>query len=250
MTDLEAALQEYTDTLALSTLNLDEVPYNVRAGKESQKREAEARLEEVQARYGVQLRKAAFGIAVVGPGTEAFVKIALEESESLVVNGAEMYERIVDRVAPSMGDRQEFGVGQYSVVIQELRSIGGELNVTSMPSPKWSEPVHVGDRGGLLKHVRGMVDSSVGLDLLALYIGRQVLAAALKVGSNRNTIPVIVTGLEPGSAATLLTKTFHEGRNALVDTTMEKDKEVTKDFVLDAFDKVKKQLKTKTPKKN
>lgn len=240
MSEIEEALKLHNETLALSNLNLDDVPKNVRPGKESQKRQATADLEDVRNQYAIHLRKALFGIAVTGPGTQDFVKVALEESESLVVNGAEMYERIVERVAPSMGDKQEFGVGQYSAVIQALREIGGQLNVTSMPSPKWTEPVAVGNRDGLLKHIRSMVESSVGLDLLALYISRQILTAALEAGSARNTVPVIVTGLDPGSAAALLTKTFPEGRNVSVDT----NNEVNKEFVLDTFNKIKKQLKS------
>lgn len=251
MNDLELALKEYQDTLTMSSINLDDVPLRTRPGKESQKREAQNRLEEVQASYGTQLRKALFGIAITGSETQEFVKIALEESESLVVNGAEIYERIAERVSASLGDKKEFGVGQYGIVIQELRAIGGELNVTSMPSPKWTEPVFVGNKEGLLKHIRFMVDSSVGLDLPALYIGQQILSAAIKNGSNRNTVPVLITGLELASMSGLLVKMFQEGRSLAVDTSMEADKKISKEFVLDTFDKIKKQLKfTKTPKKN
>ena len=239
MSDLEASLKEYNDTLALSNLNLDDVPRNVRAGRESQKRDAAANLELVRDRYAAALRKATFGIAVVGPGTEEFVKIAKEEAEVLVVDGTELYRRITDRVAPSMGTNRDFGVSQYSAVITELRAIAQELNLFSMPSPKWTEPVAVGDDEGLLKYITAMVDSGVGLDLAALYISQQILTAGLAAGADKTTVPVLVTGL--GDKATqMLPKLFHEGRNALVQTTSE----VTKEFVLDTFNKVKKQIKS------
>ena len=238
MSDLEVALKEYNDNLALANLNLDDVPRNVRAGRESQKRDAEANMETFRDRYAGALRKAVFGLAVVGPDTEEFVRIAKEEAEVLVVDGSELYKRIADRVAPSMGTNREFGVSHYSTVITELRTIAQELNVFSMPSPKWSEPVSVGDEVGLLKHITSMVDSGVGLDLAALYITRQILTAGLAAGADKNTVPVLVTGL--GDKATqMLPKLFHEGRNALVQAN-----EVNKEFVLDTFNKVKKQIKS------
>lgn len=238
MSELEQSLKLYTETLALSNLNLDDVPSNVRPGRESQKRQAASDLEHVRNQYASDLRKALFGLLVTGPGTDAFLKIAEEEAEVVVVDGAAIYKRIADRVAPAMSSNREFGVSHYSAVIQELRTIGGELNVTSMPAPVWSEPANVADAEGLLKHVRGMVNSGVGLDLPALYISRQIIDAAIAAGSNRPTVVVVVTGLEDVAEA-MAPKLFHEGRSIQVTTTSE----VNKEFVLDTFNKVKKQIK-------
>lgn len=238
MSELEESLKLYTETLALANLNLDDVPNRVRPGKESQKRQASADLENVRNRYAADLRKALFGLVVTGPGTEDFVRTAEEEAEVVVVDGSEIYKRIASRVAPAMSSSREFGVSHYGAVIQELRAIGNELNVTSMPAPTWSEPANVGDEQGLLRHVRGMVDSGVGLDLPALYISRQIIDAAIKAGSNRPTVVVVVTGLGDVAEA-MAPKLFHEGRSIQVTTTSE----VNKEFVLDTFNKVKKQLK-------
>lgn len=244
MTELEAALAKYAETKALSELNLDEVPRNVRPGREAQKREAQDNLEALRDSYGEALRKATFGISVTGPGTETFAQKAVEEADAIVVAADTLYRRIADRVAPTMGSNGEFGVSQYSAVIQEMRTIGGELNVVSMPSPKWTEPVNVGDYDGLLKHVTGMVDSSVGTDLVALFVTRQVLEKALQTGEDRNTVPVVLTGLTEGSEPAFLTKTFQKGRNAVVRTK----EEATTEYVLEVFNNVKKQLKSQKTK--
>lgn len=241
MTELEAALSKYVETKAIADSNLEEVPRAVRPGREAQKREAQDGLEAVRDAYGEALRKVTFGISVTGPGTASFVQKATEEAEVLVVAADTLYRRIADRVAPTMGPNGEFGVSQYSAVIQEMRTIGGEMNVVSMPSPRWSEPVNVGDYKGLLKHVTGMVDSSVGTDLTALFVSRQILDQALKAGVSRNTVPVVVTGLTEGTEAAFLTKTFQKGRNAVVRTTEEV---VTTEYVLEVFNNIKKQLKS------
>lgn len=240
MTETEETLKAYNDTKALADLNLENVPLNVRPGRESQKRNAIANLRETKFRYGTALMKAAFAVNIQGPGTDEFVKLAREEAEVLVADAADMYRRIADRLNPTMSDSRIFGVSQFSGLIQELRNIASELGVSSMPSPQWSEPVNVGDAQGLLNHVRTVVDSSAGPELLALYVKSQLTDAGIEEGSDKNTVPVLITGLTEAMAVDLLTKAFPEGRTLLVTTT----KDVNKEFVLDTFNKIKKQLKT------
>lgn len=245
MTEIEAALTKYAETKALADSNLEEVPRNVRPGREAQKREAQDSLEALRDSYAEALRKVTFGISVTGPGSESFAQKAIEEAEVIVVAADTLYRRIADRVEPTMGSNGEFGVSQYSAVIQEMRTIGGEMNVVSMPSPKWTEPVNVGNYAGLLKHVTSMVDSSVGTDLAALFVNREIVEQALKAGVNRNTVPVVLTGLTEGAEPAFLTKAFQKGRNAVVRTTQEA---VTTEYVLEVFNNVKKQLKSQKTK--
>lgn len=244
MTEIEAALTRYTETKALADSNLEEVPRNVRPGRESQKREAQEALEGLRDAYGEALRKVTFGISVTGPGSANFAQKAVEEAEVIVVAADALYRRIADRVAPTIGNG-EFGVSQYSAVIQEMRTIGGEMNVVSMPSPRWAEPVNVGGYDGLLRHITGMVDSSVGTDLTALFVTREILDQALKAGVNRNTVPVVLTGLTEGAEPAFLTKAFAKGRNAVVRT---KEEAVTTEYVLEVFNNIKKQLKSQKTK--
>lgn len=242
--ELNRALKLFLETKELSELNLDTVPSSVRPGRESQKREAASALETIKKDYGVALQKAAFGLAVQGPGAAEFVKLCQEETDLLTVDAGVLYKRIADRVGPTMGDGRRFGVSQFSLVIQELRAIGQELNIDSMPSPSWSEPVDVSGEEGLLNHVRNMVDSSVGVDLLALYVKSQMTDAGLaeRLVSDRKTVLVLITGLNEATAAALLTKAFVEGRSSLVNTSKEVTKEVTKEAVLEHLNKIKKQI--------
>lgn len=239
MSKLEEALKTYNDTKALAGINLDEVPSRFRGGKEAQKREAETALDNLRTQYENALQESAFGLMVTGAAREEFAKIASEEAEVLSVDADELYRRLVDRVEPSMGGNREFGVSQYSLLIQELRAVGMELDVVSMPSPQWQESVNVGTGPGLAKHVRSMVDSSVGLDLISLYVRRQILDAGLKAGADKSTVPVVVRGesLDPNLSLRL----FKDGRSLSVDTSAT---EVTKESILETFSKVKKQLKT------
>jgi len=239
MTELENALNRYLETKGHAELNLDEVPFRVRPGRESQKRQAQADLEGIKKVYENELAKHTFGVMVFGSNPSDFVKIATEEAEVLVVDGNEIFNRITAKVTTSMGTAQEFGVTQFGMVIRELRDIASELNIVSMPSPKWSEPASVASHEGLLKHITDMVNSSGGVELLAYYVGRQITDAGLKAKANKNVVPVIVTGLDAQTANALGLNLFAEGRQVFVNTPQE----VTKDYVLNTFNLIKKQLK-------
>lgn len=240
MTELEKAVESYKDLMALSNLDLDEVPKSVRAGRESQKREAQSGLHAAKEVVQANLKKALFGICVKGD-VEAFVAIATEEAECLVVDADAMYRRISNFVGSTMGDRQEFGVSQFAALIQELRQIGTELKLGEMPSPRWTEPVSVGNQAGLFKQVKTMVESATGIELLARYVTSQIVDAAIASGVAKNTVPVILKG---EASEALLNSIFQEGRT--LTTTLEGV--VTKEVVLEVFSKVKKQLKSKTTK--
>ena len=241
MTEIEAALAKYLNTKEKSEINLEDSPRSTRPGMEALKREAQTQLEAVRNEYGEILRKNLFAISVSGPGTESFVARAMEEAEILVVDANSLYVRIADRVAPMMGDGGNFGVSQYSAVIQELRTIGSELHITSMDSPRWSEPVNVGTYKGLLAHITSMVDSATNLELNSLYVNGLIQNKALEMNVDKNVVPVILTGVSEERESEFLTKAFTRGRNAVVRTDKE---EVNSEFVLEVFNNIKKTLKS------
>lgn len=241
MSELSETLKTYKDALAVSKTNLDDVPYNVRGGREAQKRQAQASLPALKQEYQDGLVKAAFGIALKGPGVEDFLRIAKEEADVLVIDGAAMYRRIADRIEPSLGTDRVFGVSQFSALIQELRNIGSELNIDAMAAPRWEQPATVNGDQGLLSHVRAVVESALDTTLLAAYVRSQIAEAGIAAEADKTTVPVLITGVPESSAVPLLKNVFQEGRSLLVSTPTDTNKE----FVLETFTKVKKQLKKK-----
>lgn len=239
MTELESAMAAFTETKKAADTNLDEIPYRMRAGWESKKRDAQAVLEDRKTAYQNALGKAIFGVMVLGKSSDAFTKIAAEEAEVLVVDGAEIYKRIVNRVLPAIGNSREFGVSHFGIVIQELRQIAGELNIVEMDAPKWLEPTSMPNEEALARHVRGMVDSSAGAGLLKFYISNQIAEAGIKAQVTKNTVPVLITGLTPEMASAVSKGLFDPNR--IITTTA--STEPTKESVLEVFNQIKRQLK-------
>lgn len=242
MNEVEVALKAYQDNQVLADLNLDEIPHKVRPGRESQKRDAQALTNRLKLNYRDAIRKAALGFFVSGPGSEAFTKQTLEEAQdTLVLNGAALYERIADRIEPSLGVAREFGVGQFSVVVNELRDVIAEIGVVSLPAPKWREGYTVQNRQELIDHVRGMIESAAGVELQVYYLERQLCDAGLQAKTSRATVPVIVTGVVAEKAADVGHKLFGEARTIVVTTNADQTKEQT----LSTLTHAKKQLKKK-----
>lgn len=243
MNELEAALNAYNEAKSQADLVLADVPARVRPGRESQKRDAQAKLPDLKATYREALQRASLGFVVLGPGADAFATIASQEAADVLVADAKvLYERIASRVEPTLGTGREFGVSQFSIVIQELRDIAAEIGVASMPAPRWLEGATVKTLNEVVDHVRKMVEVSIGPDLLTFYLQRIITDAGLTAGSDRTTVPVVVKGFSsPEMANAVGLKLFPEGRQVFVNTT----EEVTQNHVIEVLNKAKKQLKTK-----
>jgi hypothetical protein len=245
MNKLDSALKQFQEAQRLAAIDLDGYPRQVRPGLESQKRQAADSLEVLKTQYAAALREAAWGVAVSGPGSSSFATHSQEEVSALVVQADCLYRRLADRISGTMGSRGEFGVTQYGTLMQELRLIADELGLSSMPAPKWTEPVNVNGYEGLLLHVRNMVHSAVGSQLEALFISLEMTRQGLAAQVDRSVVPVILTGIPEGEEVALLNAIFVGGRSTVVKTTTE----VTAEYVTEVFTNVKKSLKAQKQSK-
>lgn len=243
MTELEKALASYDETLKTSQVDLDSLPHFVRSGREGQKRQALRDLKLRHEAVSTAAGNIAFGLVLVGSREQSqeFVRIASEEAEVLSVDVGKMYQRIVDRVAGTMGSYKTFGTSQFGVMILELGAVMKDLGLGSMNSPQWKEPVDVGTDQGLYDYVRTLVESTCGLELVGSYVRHGIGQDAIeKQPSAKTTLPVIVTGLTPELSGELAAKFFKPGRNLLVQLPGE----ITREFVLETFNRVKQSLKS------
>ena len=242
MSEIEAALNTYLETKENSEIDLENVPYRARPGFEGRKNEAKDNLKAAMGSYIEAVKKNAFGIVVSGPGTESFVRNAKAEVGSLlVVDLNSLYFRVADRVAETMGLSGEFGVSQFSTVIQELRMIGNEMGLFSVNGPKWIEPANVGTSTGLARFISNMLDSSLGPDFMALYLEKQLGEGAVTLQTAKSVVPVVVIGLSKDFQGPVSAKLFQPGRIQFVETETQ---EVTLEQVIEIMTNIKKSLKS------
>jgi hypothetical protein len=239
MTEIETVLQTYRAAEALIARDIETIPYKNRTGFMSQRGDAVQSLPKLRTQYLGLLKKAAFGVAVQGANTEKFVALANQEADVLVVDGSNLYKRVADRVASGMGSRKEFGTSEFSHVMQELMAIGSELGLASFPAPKWTDPVNVNTEAGLLEYIKGLIDSSCGVEFVAMYVQKQMCDAGLSASVVGKVIPVLVTNTGK-TVSELMVGIFEENRWMTANAS-----NPTKESVLEVFETVKKKLKAK-----
>lgn len=244
MSELADAYKNYAETETLANMDINQFPPAHQPGHAARKRQAELQLDGAKRKYELELKGALFGMFVTGDGAPDFANIAPEVADVVAVDGTALYKRLAERVRPTLGARGQFGVGHFAVVLQELREIGLELGVQSLPSPTYTEAPNVGDEKSLIAHMRSMVESS-GTELSVKYLAKQIVDAALKNAATANTVPVVLYGVTEEVSKAAAEQLFVEGRTTQVSTT----NQVTPESVTETFVQLKKQLKN-SKKKN
>jgi hypothetical protein len=238
--ELDVLLTDYKAALHVLSLSPEDVPMANRAGFQMRKNEAIEKMPKLRTSYSEALNKVSFGLALVGSEVDKFVELAVQEAEVVVVDGEALYSRLADPIWAGIGNSKNFGVDQYSATIHVLRDIGAELGLVSFPTPKWIESVSVHNKEELVKHLRSMIESSLGTEFVGMYVKKQICEAALTSYTDGKVVPILVKTAGV-SVASLMSKLFMDNRWMTVQAT-----NVTKESVLQTFEAVKKQLKKKS----
>lgn len=237
MRSLKEILVEYKETKALADSSPDEGPYATRTGRAIAIADAQARLTRLRAEYQATAR--VFPFFVFGPPAKQHGLAKLMEPELIGINGAEIYERLARRIRPTVGPSRTFGADQLGSLILELRDIGADLGIQSMPSPKLTYLVAVeGDteeaiEASLVGTCRRLVQEVLDQELLTQYLAKQVREAGLAQDRDDDVLPVLILGLDDAEVLVLEALPVFGGRcteiNLAPDETLDG---VTRDKVL------------------
>lgn len=233
---LEEVVQKYKEAQALINTEIENIPYQNRAGFMMRRGDAQQNLHSFHKTYGDELSKVAFGVCVLGDDAEAFVTLAKEAADVITVDASAFLSRLVLPIEEAMGMKREFMVQHLNLLGQGLMSMAIELGVTSFQAPRWKDEVNVSTKEGLVSYVKSVVDSSVGPEFSDMYLKKLIVDSGLKGGIVGKTVPVLVTGLDNKYT---MNRIFAD-RNLTVTP-----KNPTNELVLEVFNKIKKQLKGK-----
>jgi hypothetical protein len=150
----------------------------------------------------------------------------------VVVNCAEMYERLAAIGEPGLGPTRQFGAGQLGIIIEEYAAIGRELSAVSIASPKWSYDVLVPTQKDFAAAIRTAVRAGEDGDQMnRAYIRLQAYRKALEFGYSSTLVPVIVIGATPEEMPFLQQDLF----NAAVVIDLDPKEKVTANTVKNFF---------------
>lgn len=238
--NLKDLLKEIMEVEKIARMDPEEYPWPARNGLVGAKKEAQAQLDVLTARYCSAIQGKTVGIFAVGNNYERFVELARSESASpiAVIYADDMYKQLADRVERSLGKSREFAPNQMSIVLQNLTNLCVDLEIRDFETPRFIESGPLADTRAVLSHVRNIIRNGLGDDMNRMYIAKQIGKEAVSSRHVASVLPVIVVGLESEDEASGLNQvTARFGTQVVIPDT------VTKEFVLDVFSEVKEKLK-------
>ena len=243
MADLKELAKQITEARATARIEIDAVPYSIRGAVQNSIVDAKERLEKLEKEYATAIRRNSIGILLSGDASrqETVVEIAAEEAGTVTVRADDLYQRLATDIEPSLGNTNEFGSTQLSILRRSLTEVAGELGIAQMALPLMGDLYGVPDRATLVRYIRALVRTAVGDDLAKMYMDRAINAQASLQDFGAKTLPVVVPGLADGQEVDAVSTLF--SKNSIVDVGTSSDGEVTKEFVLSSLTDVRKKLK-------
>jgi hypothetical protein len=172
-TKLEAAMNLVIETQKIADTDLVDVPYKVRPGWGMRINAAKFDLPGVLKEYKEELSKHITKKVFLDGSPEAvaaFARITGElEVDGLVVDASGLYRRLADAVAPSLGVRGEFGMGQYGAISNIMKVIQSEYPEFKLKGPESGTSCFIKTLDQLLDVVRSLVRATNG-DALNIHI--------------------------------------------------------------------------------
>jgi hypothetical protein len=244
MNDLKTIVQDLAANMKRAATDLEAIPYQTRPSITNMVREAQEKVEKLKTEYFRRVRSNTLGIFLFGDSerVEAFTKIAVEEAGVTTLNGAELYERLADKIEPSLNGQREFAATQVQGLAEGLRDLAKTLDIKFLATPRLSDIELVPTREDLVRYIRKLVQSAVSDDLLRIYIDKKINGAAVDSLFSGNAFPVAITGLDPEEVSALA-PLFTNSSTVEVGTS--EDGEVNKEYVLKQLTTFKKKVKTK-----
>lgn len=170
--------------------------FRTRPGREMAKKQAQAALPELLRAFAREFHKVGFPVFISGPGAEKFIKIASEQAEVTSVDYRKATEAIRVATKASIGKNREFGPHNFTVMLREIRQLGADLGLTSIPAPSFENTVVVTTDAEVDDVVDNYLHKHLGADMLALAIESTATRNAefLQL-DGAGVVPVFVVGV-------------------------------------------------------
>jgi len=241
MESTKELLEDLVATEKIANIDLEAWDRRTLASITSTRNDARERVEALKKKYCGIVAESTVGIFVLGSKSQEFAKVAEVDGAVTTISAASLYAKLADLIEPVIGDSREFGIIAMGKLVQGLTDVGHEVGIKSMDLPKFN-PIKVKDRAALIDHIRFTVRETLGDDLNRLYLTNAIQEKAYKNKFSGTVLPIVFYDISStDEAAGLESVTAKFGTRVI---TSEAD-EVTKNSVFEAFETVKKKLKSR-----
>jgi hypothetical protein len=181
----------------LLTKEVDALPYGVRPALRAQMIQASEKLPQLlDEMKSVVVPSKLVGLFASGDKT-SIDKVAefLTANDGVVIDAAQVYRTITDLVEPSYSRDRIFCTTQYSLLVQGITKIAGDLGYLEIESPKFKETI-CPDTASTLAHIKNCLrECRVGDQANVDILTKTVIDAIVKNEIDSKQIPVMVIGV-------------------------------------------------------
>lgn len=197
---LPEILADYTSAKKKADRDLDSVPESTRAGFGIAKRKAAEAIPNLKAEYLTRALKSSIVAFAVGDEAKAkeFADVASKVGGAITVDARAPYEKIAQRIAPSLGRSKQFSVDQAHLLDQALKELAEDTGyLGKFESTKIRTLKVIANSDVLVDYVRELVFASNGVTPSVIAAQNQILNQALKAGFEGKVLAVVVLNAEP-----------------------------------------------------
>lgn len=221
-----------------ASINLDQVPSNVRAAFGASRSEAQEKLEVLKKEYAKFVRESAIILFLRGDRRRcaAFAEMARVMGPVAVVDTNTFYREMADLILPQMkgrGPMMTFDTPEYVKIVNAMLAFGSDQGLDA------GRPVfhHVSfsSEEQVVDFMRKMAFEVFGDNLTNLLTHREVLVQSLEVGFH-TTVPVVV--INAGDDEKSIGKNLVADEKRVMVKTISKNDEINEDAVTTALEEL------------
>lgn len=183
----------------LASLDLDLVPLNSRPAFAIAKANAAEVVSALEAQYAEFVLDNAVLLLLEGKpeAVVRFAEIAREMGPTAVLDYNAVYNELAEKVAQTMPTSPKvFDTVQYLRLIGALTDLGQELNIASMPRPRFTSQAFASDEE-IGPFVRDIVEATFSTELVIMALKKELHKQAVEIGFS-TAVPAVVLNAGDG----------------------------------------------------
>jgi hypothetical protein len=195
--ELKEIFKDIKETEKLACVKMEDVPYKSRGGMGIAIRSACEKLPVLLEELKTTAIPSRLS-AVFASGDEATVsKVAdfMRKNGGIVLDGNELYRKLVNAIEPTYDKTRVFSTTQHSLMLQGIRDIAQGLDFDDLPAPTYKETICKNSKE-TLEHVRKVIRSSISDSFSKKYLVKDLVELLLKSGIDAPRIPILVVDVQ------------------------------------------------------
>jgi hypothetical protein len=199
MRTITMVLAELQAAMETSKLDLDTKSPAVRAGFGMMKTEAEVSIPRLRNEYRDLLLSNVVLIFTTGEGCRKFAEIAAREGSTMTFDATEVFDRIADRILPTVGIHREFTTQQFASMNDAIEDFSkGSSTPLTVTTNHMGPLVVVQDEPAISRHVQLLCSSARGNALVKHFFGEKIVDQGLAAKTSGKTLAIVVLNASDG----------------------------------------------------